>query len=87
MLVAPKRRPKTNNYRTHKVINEIKLNQISVADPHPIYGATKTEIALKRNINSAPDDVSIPRMYVQDVGNNVPATTISQITTNVNKKS
>ena len=46
----------------------------------------KDAINKKWNINSAPDNASIPRMYVQDVGNNVPTTTISQPEQNVKQE-
>ena len=47
------------------------------------FGRSAFFVNKKWNIDSYPDDASIPRMYVQDVPNNVPATTIPQIMINV----
>ena len=50
----------------------------------PYIKELRDAINKKWNIDSYPDDASIPRMYVQDVPNNVPTTTIPQPEQSVN---
>lgn len=49
-----------------------------------MYTIEKCVLNKKWNINSAPNDASIPRMYVQDVPNNVPITNVPQTPPDIN---